>query len=394
MGIDFKNLVGRFGRSSPQGTALDAGSLSARWDRLVFKFSPLLRAEFYEMLAALIKDGKPLDVSIRALRTRYQSKRRSMATLLACWANSLDEGQTIAAAVAGYASDTEALVISATEKAGDLAGGFLQAASVARASADIRGMLVAELTAPVVQVVVLMGMLIGFSLKLAPELIQSVPMEAMDESQKLLFGLSAVIAKTWFLAIPAMVLAMAGVAWTVPIYVGRARRFLDLIPPYSIYKVYNGATFMISLSALIKAGVPIESAIRFIRQQSGPWLVGHLSTMIGRMRAGSEQGEALDTGLLSDRMSDMVAIYSKTSNFDEAISTIGQMAIKDGLRSIKAQAGTVKIAAMLCIAGLVMWIYVAVLGIGDAADRASKMRDRQQQVAAQVAPAPQAVAKK
>jgi len=199
----------------------------------------------------------------------------------------------------------------------------------------------------------------------------------MDDSQRALFELSGIIAKTWMYIIPSLSLVGFIAMRSVPRYSGTFRHILDKIPPWSIYRIYSSATFMISLSALIKAGIPIESAIRFIRQQSSPWMKEHLSIMTGRMRAGIEQGEAMDTGLLSDRVSDMVAIYSSTADFDAAINTLGKTATEDGLRTIKKQAGLAKTISMVLIGFAVGWILISVMAIGDAAKRASDMSSQQ-----------------
>jgi type II secretory pathway component PulF len=350
---------------------MNVGSMNGLLERWLFTVSPKQRAEFFEMMGALIKDGKPLDSSLRELQVRYTQKKRRLASLLTAWSSALSEGKTFATALTGYASETEVIIIAACEKSGDLVGGFSQAALVARSSAAIRSTLIEEMMTPGIQLLILLAMLIGFSTGLAPQLVQSVPMSAMDDSQRLLLGLAAVIASTWYLIVPALVAVAYFALWSMPRYMGALRPFLDRIPPWSVYRVYSSATFMIALSALIKSGVPIETAIRFIKQQSSPWLKDHLSVMIGRLRAGVEQGSAMDTGLLSDRLADMVAIYSRTADFDAAVSSIGKISMEDGLANIKTSAGFAKTIATIAIGALVGWIFLSMLGISDAAQRAN-----------------------
>lgn len=349
----------------------DGAGLNTLLEKWKFTVAPKQRAEFYEMMGSLIKDGKPLDSALRELQTRYTQKKRPLAALLTVWASAMSEGKTFAVAMQGYASETEVVIIAASEKSGDLAGGFAQAALVARSSAAIRATLVAEMTTPAIQLVILVAMLIGFSTTVAPQLTQSVPMSAMDDSQKALFGLSSVISTTWYFIVPAIGVLGYLALWSMPRYTGSLRPYLDRIPPWSVYRIYSSATFMISLSALIKAGVPIETAIRFIKQQSSPWLKEHLSIMVGRLRGGMEQGAAMDTGLLSDRLSDMVAIYSRTADFDSAVSSIGKISMEDGLANIKAKAGMAKTMSTIAIGAMVAWIFLAMMGISDAAQRAN-----------------------
>jgi type II secretory pathway component PulF len=247
---------------------------------------------------------------------------------------------------------------------------------VARSGRAIRVTLLAELTAPSIQLLTLLFMLVGFSTSVAPQLAQSIPMSAMDDSQRTLFVLADLIATTWWFLVP-MLVGLAGLSlWSLPRYCGVMRPYLDRIPPWSVYKVYSAVTFMISMSALIKSGVPIESAIRFIKTQSSPWLADHLSVMVGRLRSGVEQGEAMDTGLLPPRVADMVAIYSRTADFDAAIFSVGRMAMDDGLASIKAKASLAKTASTIAIGAMVAWIFLSMLAISDAAVRAGNQTNQ------------------
>jgi type II secretory pathway component PulF len=343
-----------------------------------FKSGATMRASLYEKLASLINDGKPLDAALRQMHSRYAEKKRALSPILRAWVNSMDEGKTFADSSRGYISDTESVIIAAGEKSGDLAGAFEQAALVARAGADINKAVRSELTTPAVQVVVLIGLMVGFSTSVAPGLSQSVPHSALDDSQKMLFGLASVIAKTWFIVVPLLVAGFWAALWSMPRYTGPARKFLDKIPPWSVYRIYSGSTFMISLSALIKAGIPIEAAIRFIRAQSSPWMREHTSVMVGRLRSGADQGEAMDVGLLGDDLADTVAIYSKTTNFDAAMNSVGKEAIKTGIESIRAKAGMAKIVSTLLIGLFVGWMFDAMMGISDAAQRASQQQSASQ----------------
>jgi toxin co-regulated pilus biosynthesis protein E len=379
MKLDIQALVARFKPASGVPKQRGTSKVQDIFERLQFSMSPSLRAEFYEMLSALVADGKPLDASIRELKERYVAKKRPMAGMLVHWLSTLDEGKSFGEAVKGYAADTEATIIAATDKSGALAEGFKMAAGVARAGAEIRSAVMNEMRGPLIQLAVLFAVMLFFSIKIAPSLTGSIPMWAFDDNQRALFQLTDSVARYWFYAVPVMVAVVAGVIYSVPRYTGALRPYLNKIPPWSIYRTYSSASFMISLSALITAGVSIESALRFIRQQSPPWLQSHLSIMVGRMRSGTEQGAAMDTGLLSNRVSDMVAVLSNTSDFDAAIATLGAAATKDGLISITAQARLLKGISTALVGFMVSWILTSVMAIGEASQRASDNAQAQSQ---------------
>ena len=372
---------------APKKKGRGSFDLNAWFIKWQFTSGAAMRASLYEKLASLINDGKPLDAALRQMHARYAEKKRPLTPILGAWVNSMDEGKTFADASRGYISDTESVIVAAGEKSGDLGGAFDQAALVARAGADISKAVRSELATPAVQVVLLIALMVGFSTSVAPGLSQSVPNSALDESQRILFGLASIIAKTWFVAVPLLAAGVWAALWSMPRYTGPVRKYLDKIPPWSVYRIYSGSTFMISLSALIKAGIPIEAAIRFIRAHASPWMREHMSVMVGRLRSGADQGEAMDVGLLGDDSADTVAIYSKTTNFDAAMNSVGKEAIKTGIESIRAKAGTAKIVSTLLIGLFVGWMFDAMMGISDAAQRASRQQSTvsapQQSAAAQ-----------
>ncbi|MFK4705832.1 toxin co-regulated pilus biosynthesis protein E [Roseateles asaccharophilus] len=348
-----------------------AQSLQDRWIGFQFKQSGAQRARFFEMMGSLIKDGKALDAALRELADRYKKKKRPNEPIMRSLASSLSGGSTFSDAVRPFVADTEFIILSSGEKSGNLGAAFEQASVVARAGVDMTKVVRKELSTPVIQVALLIALLVGFSTNVAPSLAKSVPWSALDESQRMLFGLADIVAKTWFIVVPLLVGMVVLALWSMSRYTGPARRIMDRIPPWSVYRTYAGSTFMISLAAMIGAGVPIESAIRFIKKSSMPWLSEYLGQMVGRLRSGNDQGEALDVGLLTDDLADTVAVYSKTSDFESAMNSLGREAIKVGIEDITRKAGVARTLATILIGLLVAWMFDAMMGISDAAQRAN-----------------------
>lgn len=357
-----------------KGTELlgSGGSAGLRFQRLMFRNSGGSRIEFYEMMSALLSDGKPLDGALRVLLRRYQARKNPMAEVLQYWLGRLDEGTTFAVALKGYAPDTELTLISASERGGNLAAGLQEAAETTKALKRIIGIVRSEMTQPIIQMAALVAILVGFSNWLAPQLSSSVPDWAMSGVQRALFRTADVV-REMLLPTLAVVAAITGAAiWSMPNYTGALRPFLNRLPPWSIYKLYSASTFMVSLSSLIRAGVPIESAITFIGRQSSPYVADHMALMRSRLRAGVEQGEALDTGLLSERLADLVAVYASTARFDSAIETAGKVAIEAASQDIKSKTAVARVGSLSLVAAVVLWIYISLVGIGEAAKRATE----------------------
>lgn len=350
---------------------IDLNHITQRLERFQFRSGASARADFFEMLASLVKDGKPLDAGIRELGDRFTAKRRPHAHMLVEWGRAMKSGKPFSEAIGPYVDETEALIIASTERSGDIHNGLVQAATLARSKAEMKAALLRELLGPVLKTLALVGMLIGFSTSIAPTLTRTIPSWAMTLTQRSLFSTSDAVRVWWPLGLALAVCAIVAVAWSIPRYTGRFRSLLDRFPPWSVAKVNYSSTFMLSLTCLIQSGVPIETAIRYIRERSNPYMREHLALMVGRLRAGIEQGEAMDTGLLGDRIADMVAIYSRTADFDSAVRSVGQSALKEGIKQVEQKSQTVGLLVTVLMGVMLTWCFAAIMGIGDAAKRAA-----------------------
>ena len=72
--------------------------------------------------------------------------------------------------------------------------------------------------------------------------------------------------------------AVAAMIWTLPRWVGPMRAKADKLPPWSLYRLVNGAGFMLSCSALVKAGVQIPEILRIL--QRGMSMLTHSGTIV------------------------------------------------------------------------------------------------------------------
>lgn len=358
--------------SALNGKTLNFAALDAEIVRLSFLYSPRTRAETYEMLAALVKNGKPLTSAIAQIRDRYIKKKRPGASLLIAWSSAMSHGRTLADALRGYVPETESVVIAAGEKSDDMHAAFLNAASVARGSAQMFGAVFAEMSMPVMLFFMLIGLVVGFATQVAPDLVKAIPIQFYTPVQRSLFQFSGHVNDWYVVGLILLLVMVVVIGRSITTYVGKYRYILDKLPPWSIYRAYSSASFMISLSALIRSGVPIAEAVGFVRTKSSVWTRGHLGIMLQRLRAGLAPGDAMDTGMLTDLTADLIALYSGTTDFHKAMSGIGAEAINDGVLSIRKKAAVMRLISLITVGGFVLWIAVSLVTLGQAANNQSR----------------------
>lgn len=355
--------------------------LEVKWARFQFKTSSVQRAKFYEKVASLVRDGQPFDAVLRIMQARMVANGRPFGYVIGKWLNVLQEGRPFAEAIKGSAPNTEAIILAAGEESGDLAGALEQAAMVALTGHQLIKTLRTALTMPVVQLIILAVVMIGFSNKVAPTLEKSAPLWAMQPSHRAFFEFAGDVRQWWMLVVPLTIGLIVAMLASMPVYAGSMRKYLDRIPPWSIYRVYTSSTFMISLAALIQAGKPIEASIRFIRANSSPWMKTHLTEMISRLNLGQDQGDALDVGLFGDDLADTIAIYAKSSSFQQSMKSVAAEALKTAIVDIEAKSAVAKTMATILLGVTIGWMFDSTMGIGDAAKKAQDMRGQPTQTA-------------
>ena len=104
---------------------------------------------------------------------------------------------------------------------------------------------------------------------------------------------------------------------TIGIWTGPTRKAIDDCPPWSLYKMFMGITWLLSLSALIKGGVPISVALTSLRKDSNRYLCERIDRAMDFIKNGDNLGQALSKSKLNFPDKEIVAdlrIYAELGN--------------------------------------------------------------------------------
>jgi type II secretory pathway component PulF len=145
----------------------------------------------------------------------------------------------------------------------------------------------------------------------------------------------------------------------LPRWNGSARVVLDRYAPFSIYRVMQGSSWLIALSALVQAGMRIETAIEQLGRNASAWARARCEAALKGLRAGRNLGDSLersgyefpDREIISD-----IRLYASKSGFDEALRVLGDQWIADSVERVKGLMHIVFAAALLLVGLVVMFI--------------------------------------
>lgn len=114
---------------------------------------------------------------------------------------------------------------------------------------------------------------------------------------------------------------MGGVLFSLPRWTSRSRLAVEGILPWSLYRIWQGSSFLLSVAALMNAGVKMdEVSLGKLGKNADPYLAQRIKAIRRGIVLGANLGDALhQTGLVfPDR--EIIAdlrIYAQLRGFDK-----------------------------------------------------------------------------
>jgi type II secretory pathway component PulF len=299
-------------------------------------FSGRERLDFYDIFATYldrsVRQPEAL-AEIRAIeidgRAGFMHWSRPLATAIPCWLHRiLDRGDRFGAVMADWLPHDEAMIFAALAESGLTGRGLRDLARLsARQTAwkkSLRRALLPLFGAATLFVA-------GFwylSTSLFPTLFASLPQGVeLEGAAADLKAASDFFAGFGPYLLGAITVLPLGIARLLPVWTGRWRKLADELPLFRVYKTWTGLGFLLSLSALLKAGVSLRETLEMLERRSPPYVAERLRAVLARDDA--YLGEALAASgygwpdprtiklirhfILSDRPGDALAQLAETS---------------------------------------------------------------------------------
>ncbi len=327
-------------------------------------FGATTRLSLYEKLADYLDDEVSLVETLEKFQQRFAKRKDYRAAIIGEWLNGIRNGRNFQTVMMGWVPPSERMLIAGGEESGHLAGGLREAMYATEASRRIQKAIVAALIGPFFLLMAFAGLLAGLSMNLVPILEKMLPVEKWPGHSQV-YRIMANTVKDDGIVIAVVIIALFAVAVaSMPrIRRGRLRSMLDRIPPYSLYRTVNSASFLVSMASQLSSGVPVEDSIRNINRLATTWMRSHTQEMLRRLAQGMKPGVATDTGLLDEEMADDVMAYSETSNFSNAIAKLGRRTVERTINRVTVISNVVKVIALLLLGSLIIWTIFSFGGV-------------------------------
>lgn len=338
-----------------------SNSLNEWYARIVIRIFSRDRLAAYRKLMALLRNRFSL---MDALDRLYQIASKdgknpddTMAIAVTNWRKSIQNGDSFATALRGWAPSSELLMLSV----GDVANLELALENTIRVVEGINRMkepVIGAITYPMFLISMVVFLVWGVGRYMVPPMVDAVPNLVWTGWAKSLVNLSYFVAEHPYLLFFTLPVIFIIILFTFPRWRGQMRATFDKAPPWSIYRIFIGVGWLLSLAALVKAGTPVSKAMRALRADASKYLLYRIDRALVFVNNGDNLGDALyrtRLGFPDEEVVGDLRIYAELDNFPDALERLAEDWLESSVRDIEQKAAILNTIAILLIAVVVCW---------------------------------------
>ena len=348
------------------------GKAEEYYAKLMMTFASKERLKLYRKIASLMKNRFSLMDALDMLHDGASNGGKNpgepMAIAIAAWGRALNNGKTFSEALKGWAPDRERLMLSVGDVS-DLEGALLNLIKVTEGTTKMIRPIVGAITYPSFLLMMAILLIYAIGVYMVPPMIDAAPNVRWHGLARDLVELSGWIKDNWLVAFSSLPIVMAIIYFTISIWTGPVRVVFDNIPPWSLYKVFVGISWLLAMAALVKGGTPVSSAMRALRKDATRYLKERIDRTLVFVNNGDNLGQALsktNLGFPDKEVIQDLKIYSELDNFEEALDNMANEWLEESVYMIEEKAGVLNMVALLAIGAVIAW---AVMGTFEMQDQ-------------------------
>ena len=355
------------GRQEVEVGRFNASDFEWVTSRLLFSLDGAGRRRLWLKLIKMMGNDVQMLQAIDEIRDRRleAGQRSSPETMvLGAWGKSLRNGMRLSAAIQGWASPEEVMLISAGEESGRLSQAMASTIRLMEAKRAILGAVVSGLAYPFVLVLMAFAVTYLFGFKIVPAFASVARGDDWTGLARALMNIAWFAQHwLWLLALAALGLVLLFFG-TLSRFDGAARVRLDRFPPYSIYRILQGSTWLIALSSLVSAGMRIDSAMQQLARHGSDWLANRLEAALSELRSGLDLGAALRKcghGFPDPEIIEDLAVYASLSGFEHSLNMLANEWLEESVKRIREKMRAIFGVCILAVASYIAFLVTGMM---------------------------------
>ena len=286
-----------------------------------FEFGASQRYKFYMKLSQLLSNGVSLDNSLKQIETiAARNRSKVMSSLYRKWRTNIANGLNFGECLSQYIPSSEAILLETGANSGRLVNALENAASSIEQQMKVKKAIMTSAAYPMLLIAMLIAALLMSSYMVIPTFEELIPVEEWQGISYAVAITSAFIRDYSFLIFVGGGLALFAILFSMPRWGSRSRVKFDKFPPWSLYRMWQGSSFLLAISSMMAAGVKLdEVSLGRISKHSEPYLKKRIKSLVRFITAGDNLGDALyksgykfpDEEIIGD-----LQIYANLRGFD------------------------------------------------------------------------------
>ncbi|MGH0003788.1 type II secretion system F family protein [Pseudovibrio ascidiaceicola] len=334
------------------------------------KFPKSKRVRTYKKLMRLLNNNIMLTEALKLIENNASKdgKKSKDGTAIAVgrWRELNGDGQPIAEAMKAWIPAREYIMISGGTLSGKLGDALKETLLITDSVSTLQRKIVGGLAYPAMLLTMIIGMMLMFAIKVYPEMAQFVPLEQWPAASANYAKISLFMLDNIQYIVAGLFGLTVAIFYSLSRWTGPVRNVLDKFPPYSFYRIMMGASFLLTLSSMLKSGLTLPTALDHLKKHAQPWYDERLSAALFYLSDGKNLGLALDRS--GHQFPDKETItdlrsYADLSAFDEILKTLGSEWITETVEKVEDVIGLVRIMSIFVTFLFIVWFLWAIYSL-------------------------------
>lgn len=338
------------------------------------------RMRIYEKLGRFVGNGisivQGLSEIYLHLSNDGKDKGNPAALAILHWRQQILNGKTFSSALDGWAPKSELSVLAAGEMSGRFDRAVDDVLFLNKARKEVRSAL-AGIIYPLFLLMSTCLYLYIFGTQVIPAFDSILPKEQWIGAGHSMALLSDFVMNKMLGVVIAVGFLLMMIMGTLNIWTGSVRKRLDSMPPWSFYRLIVGSNFLISLAALLHAGIAVPDALLSMSKQATPWYRERLLATRHQVLNGARNiGEALHRSGYNFPSRDIVIdirSYAQLEGFESMLDRLARQWLEETLTLLDRQMSLLRNVTILLMGFTFMWLAAGMFDlqqqISDAASR-------------------------
>ncbi|PTX52367.1 type II secretory pathway component PulF [Gemmobacter caeni] len=330
------------------------------------------RLSLYQELAALMRTGvsktDALQMAWKVASDEGRKPKETTALILRDIGDGMRNGLSFGDAVRRWVPPEDAMILEATENSDDFPGYLDRYCEVIRKRRQILNIIIGGLLYPLALLAAVYGIAFYFGSEVVPKIEGLLPTEKWSGAARFLLLLSEFSESVAIPVLVGSVSILLAVLVALPRWAGRGRSVADRLPVFSLYRMYTGVSFLISISSLVQGGLSPINAVERVRPLSSPYVGYRLNRIRSHMLNGLNLGAALHasgTGWPDPRMNLSIKIYAETHDLSAQLHRISEEWMERARERILRSIGLIRTVVLFLVFGVILGIVGGMYALQD-----------------------------